>query len=276
MPRITAAMIRSLALSDPIVWSGTCHSGATHRVYVEGDIVSTFGRADGTAEYLMPPEESLCLAFLDAGATALLVPIAANHGMAVRREQDFVFREGATLGEAVKATYDDVILQADGKLTLSEFGAGRPPSHRREPIMQGAGANRILIGDPALRPFAATAQPGRQVAVTRNAAGLEVVVSLSSGFHAEGWDMYGTDQSRDWRVFARVPLDAEDPSGSPHATSTVVVHTPEGQPIPAVLRHAVVEDHHGRRFLHLQANGPRKAMSSQALEARFTVHWPHR
>ena len=44
MPRITAEAFRALHLPSSIVWSGACHTAATHRVFVESDIVSTFGR----------------------------------------------------------------------------------------------------------------------------------------------------------------------------------------------------------------------------------------
>jgi hypothetical protein len=35
MPRILAARIAKLHLANPVVWSGTCHSGAVQRVFVE-------------------------------------------------------------------------------------------------------------------------------------------------------------------------------------------------------------------------------------------------
>ena len=270
LPRITAADIRKLTLERPVVWSGTCHSGATHRVYVEGDIVSTFGRTTATTVYAMPPDESLCLAFLDAGAAALLVPVASNHGMAVSREQLFALREGATLGEIIKATYDDVFLQAQGQLRLTIQEEGARPSHRTEPIMQGGGANRILIGDPSLALFPKTPDTSRTVTVTRAEDALAIALVLRKGFHADAWDMYGSDRARDWRVYARVPLP-DDLTDLAPATATVAVRTPEGEPIPATLTRIVVEDDHGRRWLHVQANGRRSDLSDRALDVRFRV-----
>ena len=80
MPRLMANQFRQLKLQSPIIWSGTCHSGATHRVFVEGDIVSTFGTSDRIEVYELTPKESLCLSMIHAGAGALLVPLHPTTG----------------------------------------------------------------------------------------------------------------------------------------------------------------------------------------------------
>ena len=186
-------------------------AGTLQRVFVEGDIVSTFGRTERATLYRLPLRQSVALAMIDAGATAFLCPIGANHGMAVSREVDFALENGATLGETIKSTYDDVHLAARGDLVLDIQVDGEPHAHR-EYVMQGGGANRILIGDPALAPFAATALPHERTEIRKTAdTGFDVVVTWQPDFHARGWDMYGRDRERDWSIRTRVALDGVVP-----------------------------------------------------------------
>lgn len=270
MPRILASRFRDLRLPSSVVWSGTCHSGATRRVFVEGDIVSTFGRSDTVALYEMAPDESLCLALIDAGAAALLVPVASNHGMSVSRESEFALVHGATLGEAMKSTYDDLLLQCGGELHLSFEQPGERPD-RSEHVMRGGGANRVLIGDPALRIFPKTEDPRRTVEVSESGEGLSIAVSCAAGFHASDWDMYGDDRRQDWRTYVRIPLPAGSISGERPVTATVEAFDDGGAPAPHAMRHAAIEDYHGRRFLHLQANGPRDRFAYKARRVVFRV-----
>jgi hypothetical protein len=270
MPRITADFLAPLRLDRPVCWSGVCHAGATRRVFVEGDIVSTFGRTDRATLYELDPRESFCLALLDAGATAFLCPIAANHGMSVSREVDFALENGATLGETIKSTWDDVWMAAGGRPELALQTAGEPERHDGQ-VMQGGGANRILIGDPSLAPFAATPHPLERVEVKRTERGFDVVVTWEKGFHSRGWDMYGADRGRDWSIRARIPLDDLVKPGRGQVAATVEVFDAEGKPLPHVLTRAEPEAFGGRRWLHLQANAPRAGLAGEFRRAVFHV-----
>ena len=128
----------------------------------------------------LAPDESMALALLDGGAAALLAPIAANHGMSVSMEAQFALRWGASLGEILKSTYDDVFMAANGALTLGIAEEGRP--HGRDGyIMQGGGSNRILIGDPALRPFSRAPIPNESVEVEKRGDGFRIIVDRKEG-----------------------------------------------------------------------------------------------
>lgn len=272
MPRLLAADFAKLQLARPIVWSGTCHCAAVGRVYVEGDIVSTFGSVDCATPYELRPGESLALAWLDAGAAALLAPIAANHGFAVDLEEEFALTHGASLGEAVKSTWDDVCAAARGPLRLTLHHAGDPIDWS-EPIMQGGGANRLLIGDPTLAPFTATPPPHESVTVKERGPGrFDVVVRYEAGWHTRTWDLYGLDRVRDGRIGARIDLAALLPDGKARQVrATVRVVDGDGRALPFELRHALPEEFHGRRFLHLQANAARASFEQKALVATFSV-----
>lgn len=279
MPRVLADQWRARDLSGAVVWSGTCHSAVCERAWVEGDIVSTFGRVAEPVLHPLPRDESMGLAMLDAGAVALLAPIGANHGMATAREQRFAFLTGAPLGEVMKSTYDDIVL-ANGGMPALGVPDGRPEgmsAWEREPVMAGGGANRILLGDPRLAPFRAV-DPPREALRSRwveedGPRRLVVEVEWSDGFHAAAWDMFGTRRDADWRVVARVEVDpAEVPID---ATVEVVafraVHpgTEEAQPYGDA--RAMVEHHRGRAFLHLVANAPRETTAYEGVRARFEL-----
>jgi tetratricopeptide (TPR) repeat protein len=273
MPRLMAADFSGLALARPVVWSGTCHSAATRRVWVEGDIVSTFGATESATVHQLAPGESLGLALLRAGAVALLAPIGANHGYAVEAETEYALANGASLGDTIRSTWSDVFLQADGDLRLHFPRPGEPHDLDAEPIMQGGGANRVLIGDPTLRPFAATPHPLESVRVENaGAEGFDVVVTWRAGFHARSWDLYGTDWTRDFRVTALLPIDELLPTEASALSATVELTAEDGSPVPdARLRHVEVESWNERRFLHLQVNAPRAALDGAGVEARFRV-----
>ena len=270
LPRVMAAEIAALELDAPILWSGTCHSGATCRVFVEGDIVSTFGTTDRVTVHELSSKESLCLAFLEAGATALLVPIAANHGFSVDLESNFALREGATLGETIKSTWDDVFLAAGGELVLDLPVPGEPHAFS-EAVMQGGGANRILIGDPALRPFAKTDDPRTSVSIesVEGGGGFDVQLEWDEGFHARAWDIYGT-HSKDWRIGERIDVtDRLAPTA--RIEVTVQVTDSAGEELDGYeLTRAELEHFHGRLYLHLQANADRE-VGDGAKTARFRV-----
>jgi len=272
MPRIMASDFRGLRLESPVVWSGTCHSAATGRVFVEGDIVSTFGATTRATAHRLEADESLCLSLLQSGAAALLAPIAANHGMSVSRESDFALVHGATLGEAVKSTYDDVHLQARGRPALAFQVDGESERHDGN-IMQGGGSNRVLIGDPALAPFSATSDASEVVEIARRGEdGFDVEVRWNEGWHSWAWDMFGTDRGRDWRVYARVPLDDLVPLDRRIGfVATVEATSADGRPLPFSVSRVEPESFHGRRFLHLQANASREFVERKEVRALFQV-----
>ena len=272
LTRIKADRFRQLKLQSPIIWSGTCHSGASCRVYVEGDIVSTFGTSETTEVYELKPDESMGLALIDAGAGGLLVPVASNHGMAVSMETRFVVTHGATLGQAIKSTYDDVYFQAGGVPKLVMAKQGKKHGYFEEPLMQPGGANRILIGDPALAVFQPTSVSDEQVNVQTNADGEELTVELiwTNGFHPTGWSIYADRSGNTHRMNCRV-----DCSHLPHLhsgsllISAVVANDQTGVDIPC---QALVnrESINGKTYLHLEAIVGEETMNS-AHRARFSI-----
>jgi len=101
----------------PEGWLGKCHAchlGAVDRVYVEGDIVSTFGATEKLEEYRIPAGRSMALAILDAGASAYICPIGANFGAQSSFERDIATQTGVPLGDVLRRGYHDVVMDTGG------------------------------------------------------------------------------------------------------------------------------------------------------------------
>ncbi|MDQ7778808.1 MAG: hypothetical protein RDV41_03760 [Planctomycetota bacterium] len=151
---IDAAMYRELNLYPAVITSGTCHCGSLRRVYVEGDIVSTFGASDKVEVYDMPAERSLGLVYLASGVTAAMLPVGPNHGWRTDVEVRRMFSTGAPLGEVMRSCYDELVLAFCGEM---KYGLYTPDGEEADPevtaMMRGGAANRVLYGDPAFAPF---------------------------------------------------------------------------------------------------------------------------
>ncbi|MCG3127526.1 MAG: hypothetical protein CHACPFDD_02388 [Phycisphaerae bacterium] len=272
MPRISADRLAKLQLKSPIVWSGTCHSATPCNVYVEGDIVSTFGRCEKTVLHQLKPAESMCLAMLEAGAAAFLAPIGPNHGYSMLNETQFALQHGASLGEVVRSTYNDVLLASRGRPELRPYVPGEEHREPATSIMQAGGSNRILIGDPALSPFTPTNDPLERVTVERRVDGFDVQVEWKDGFHPLAWDIYGNDRQRDGRVYVRVALDELGGAGAGRAFAAEVSGSAAaGTALPFSKTYAEFEAFHGRRYLHLQANAPRPSFDHMEIRVTFRV-----
>lgn len=278
MVRLKSDWFRNLQLRSPVIWSGTCHSGACYRVYVEGDIVSTFGKSDRAVVYDLPRDESLCLSLIDGGAGALLVPIAANHGLAVTLEGHFALKHGATLGETIKSTYDDVILQAGGIPKLLITREGDEPSYFGEPIMQSGGANRILIGDPALRLFKKTQIEIEDEIITPHAdkKAMKVQLIWEKGYHGSAWNLFADGRGGEQRMNTRIDctemksLIESAREGNLKVTAKIL--DAEGKSVPCTPL-VELEMIGGRSFLHLQASANDKTLAHSEHRAVFDMTW---
>lgn len=275
MPRLTAERLRKLPLDGAVVWSGTCHSAAASRVFVEGDIVSTFGKTGPEAVvYELDPDTSFLMAMLDAGVAAFMAPIGANHGFAVGLEAEFALREGASLGEILKSTYDDVLVRHP-RLVLDLPEPGKKPSVK-EPVMAGGGINRLLIGDPACRPFAKT-EDVRQVVdveLDRERGETRVTVKWAGGFHYAAWDLYGTDRLHPRRICARVAVTIPGPVHLGKESAPLMrieASDAERKPLPLFAAPVVRERRQGRQYLHLQANYDEKLLPHGVPSATFVL-----
>jgi hypothetical protein len=109
--------------------------------------------------------------------------------------------------------------------------------------MQGGGSNRILIGDPALRPFGAVNGTAEVVEAERTPAGVRVTVERDDGWQPRAWDMFGGTPDRDYRVLAHVDFGAVGLQGRADFAASVTAKDPQGAPLPYAMRRLAIEDH---------------------------------
>lgn len=132
---------------------------------------------------------------------------------------------------------------------------------------------RLLIGDPALRPLPAAADPTESLEIRPTGeSSFDVIVEWQEGVHPFEWDMYGVDPTRPWRVVARIALDELPQARGVSRFDTTISAASSGEvALPYRLRHAVVESHRGKRFLHLQANIEREKVEHKAVRVVFSI-----
>ncbi len=225
---IDAAMIRGLNLYPAVLTSGTCHCGSLDRVFVEGDIVSTFGTSDKVERYGIPKGRSLGLAYISAGVTAAILPVGPNHGWRVSVEVLRMFQTGAPLGDVVKRSSDELVLAYGGKIALGLYGDdGEEADRGIHEIMRGGAANRVLYGDPAFAPFAKIAGLESPVVRCSEAARTKgMTVEAEVAFGMDYGELYGSDcldQYTDFKskLLFEAPLAKER---FPHGVASVALH----------------------------------------------------
>ncbi len=271
MPRITADLIRLMHLENTVVFTGVCHIGTLHRVFVEGDIVSTFGRTSGHTEYVIPEGKSVAAAMLDTGVAAYICPLGPNHGYRTLQESQEAFERQLSLGDVLRSTYNDIAVAQGKQPELDLYAQGKDDvDAARGAAMYGGGANRTLYGDPALRPFTFEIEP--VVAVTR-----APLAGAGRGFQVEArvahqdfwqWNMFATDDNGE-RIRALVALRQDD---GERFTVTASARDDKGAAIELGRLDAHVECIDGGRVLHLQAAAPRgRGLGEVGSSATFEV-----
>lgn len=271
MPRITAKELALLSIRGSLVWSGVCHTASLHRVFVEGDIVSTFGITEGHTEHRLPEGRSVASAILDAGAAAYIAPLGPNHGYRNLVEAQAALERGLSLGDILRSTYDDVAL-ATGKAPELDLYLPDTPrvDRRRGAAMYGGGANRVLYGDPALAPFRAEVEPAVQLRVLPLSGGARGFSVEARVEHRDWWQwhMFATDENAE-RIRASIELPTSDAAAYEVEASAL---DPKGRPIPLGRLDAAIEHIDGKRLLHLQACAPRGLdLGSEGSLATFLV-----
>ena len=255
MPRATADLFRRMHLRGTVVWDGVCHSGSIHRVFVEGDIVSTFGTVDRATAYVVPPGRSVGAAILDAGAVALVAPLGPNHGYATLVEAEAAFERRLDLGDVVRSTWDEVAIATGRAPSPDLYEPGGGPVDVGE-AMTGGAMNRALYGDPALSPFARE-HVDPAVVVDRTppatgATGFVVAARVRAKTWAQ-WDLYGVGGGHE-RI--RATVDVSDVAATAFDVRARAAGA-DGTPIEADRLVALVERIDGKRWLHVQVAAPR-------------------
>jgi rhamnogalacturonyl hydrolase YesR len=266
MPRVTAEMLRGIDLGGAVVWSGTCHSGVLRNAFVEGDIVSTFGRVSSVTPYEVPPERSLALAILGDKPSAYIAPIGPNHGYACLPEMYRALSTGMALGDVMRTRYAEIILAGRGKLDGQLYIPGGP--ELSEDPMRGGGLNRILYGDPAYRPFPASGSDYLRTGLGLLEGGLLVRCEVLDEDSGMFWDMFGDDRGNPERVYTTVELPED---AAPVRGVRAKAMASDGSAVPVSGCLWAVERIDGKQLLHLQTNGPTGSLWHRGVVVEFAV-----
>jgi hypothetical protein len=273
MPRITARMLRDVNLRGSVVFAGVCHIGSLRRVFVEGDIVSTFGRASGLTEYLIPEGRSVAAAILDAGPAAYIAPVGPNHGYRSLVEAQEGFEKRLCLGDILRSTYDDIALTLGRPPELGLYTPGERDVDRGH-IMASGGANRVLYGDPALAPFAdVKIDPAIAISRTDSSGRTSGFTLRAAVRHRDwwSWNMFGRPDRAE-RIRAVVDLRQGDPDD---LEILATARNAEGTVVPELSLDAAIEWIDGRRRLHVQVTAPRDSgLRDVGSSAQFVVSTP--
>jgi len=164
---VTADDIRQATLDNAVVFNGTCHSAVTTTRW---DVDPQIG---GVKPVPIDPADSLPLALLERGAVGIFGKTTTSGWMAVGGAVIPVSLGGERLGDAMRANLN-ALLDRDGATTIALHpyvpGQPLPFTGLEKPDQAVESCSRIvLLGDPALRPFAKVEQAAQPVVATQAA-----------------------------------------------------------------------------------------------------------
>lgn len=247
---LTAKQVARLDLSPCVAFNGACSTGVTCRAFEMAGA--------RWAEKTYPPEESFCLAMLQQPVVAYLAATHPDHGVPVYQEMEYLFTTGCALGQAIKRTYDHVVMGNGGvalDFPVLRDGEQRPSWGPKEIMLYGT-ASRLLYGDPTLSvtgalhetPLSATSEQQTDGAVraTVTVEHPEVAFSLMNTF--EG-DMAAQKNGFNDRVYVRFPLEKGIRVADVTATAKA-----KGREVRSRVVGAAVEKWRDELYLHVQVD----------------------
>lgn len=169
---ITAEQIGRVNLSHALFFNGACWTGVTH---------SYFDFRHGRIEKKVC-KDPFCLRVLDKRPAAYFAAVHPDHGIPVYQEMERLFYTGASLGEVMKYTYDQVVLASRGmdcKLSKWKPGAPTPTTGRGKTELYGSAA-RLLYGDPRVKPIIEPVAPPYRADVEKTLEGLYVQAVMNN------------------------------------------------------------------------------------------------
>lgn len=257
---LTAAQVAGLNLAPCVVFNGACYTGVTGRWF------DTIGPE--VVEKGVAPRASFCLKMLGKDVLAYLAAVHPDHGMPVYQEMEHLAYRGGPLGDAIKGTYDGVVLGAGGKRPEFERLEGGMKSPRWTPaeIMLKGTAARLLFGDPALVLGDAFAPAPFKTAVEEKGDALRVTATVANpGLKSTFTDTYHNDLNTQAPFNDRALLVIDLPSDGPAVGRVEVAGVRVGgKALPHRLVGYAVENDQGARRLHVQVDVPATGFQTSA------------
>ena len=178
---LTAEQVAALELSrGPVVFSGACFNGVLSRSYHPSAYHLVFGKPLEVA-----PERLLSLAWVHAGATALLAALEGDRGEMATAEWERLRERAGTLGETIGHQYRLAFTSLPSD--FEGFPRYVPGARKRMSfydVMLRGMVSRILLSDPAFRPLRAPLDPPSTALEVRHDPAAKTVVVTST---AQRW-----------------------------------------------------------------------------------------
>jgi hypothetical protein len=270
---LTAGQLPRLKLAPCIVFSGACFTGVTHRWFDP--------TGDEVAERTVSPDTSFCLNLLKKDVIAYLASVHAGHGMPVYQEMEYLAYRGASLGDAIKHTYDGIVVGAGGEMPVLETledGMARPEWTGVDMMLKGTAA-RILLGDPSMVICEAFASPPFSTSVEADSAGLRITATMiNPDLRCTFADTYHNDRNPEapHNDRALVVVDWPDAWNGVQTIEDVRVRA-GGRTLPYRVVGYALEEDGGTRRLHVQIDVPGQGFYTSALRiAGATVEFTAR
>lgn len=166
---LTRSDLDGLDLRARVVFAGPCFSAVTRRYY-ESPACSSKLEARNVA-----PGRSLALAFLARGAVAYFGALQEDRCISAAQEMEHALTSGLPVGMTLKHTHDRITMsQTNGALRLARFREGVCQTGEGVQAQIQWAAARILLGDPAFRPFAGAAATAVEASARVTPSSLEV------------------------------------------------------------------------------------------------------
>ncbi len=236
-----------------------CYTGVTHRWYEEDWSTLTL------RERTVPAQESFCLNMINTGVGGYVAYACPRpSGPTLFGDAIAIATSGNTLGELRRRDANSVVLshlqQGYDSLHIDIQSEGTPLDRNRsvQALLVQMSTGGMLVGDPMFRPFAGKpdADP-RQVQLESTDSGMRAKVTVAGPL----WHFFCSDQVTMWdetnpsmRIEFAIPWDDRGVRG------LRVVSSSFGEVPHRWL--AVMEEHRGKRWLHVKVTSKQPAMES--------------
>lgn len=242
--------LNGIGIRARMVFAGPCFSAVTGRYYDEPKCCGNLGAR------CVKPGKSLALTFLSKGALSYFGALQEDRCLSAGQEMEYALTSGEAVGMALKHTQDRMVMaQTNGGMRFARLRAGVPrPGEKGLEARLRLAAARILLGDPAFRPFGGQGGPAIKAEVRSAGAelGIEATIvdpRIRSTFVSPFRDDLCTCENDNDTLYVRARL--------PRAAGAI--QGVKGVALPACLegaKHGAVEWREevwrGERFLHVQ------------------------
>jgi len=168
----------------------------------------------------------------------------------------------------MRSRYNEIILDAGGKLDIALYEPGAP--FPAENPMRGGGANRTLYGDPLFKPFSESGKDylRKTTAPLPDRKGIRVTCEVVDEASFQFWDMFGDDRNNPERIYTTVVL----PPGLPTIGEvSASAKSPDGRKVAVTACKWAIEKMGGKKIAHLQVNAPRGILTRKGTTVEFAV-----